>query len=97
VDGLETLLAAARRFCGALPDTRTGANRQYPRAEIGMAAFAVFFAQSPSFLAHQRHLVEGHGRSNAHTLQALTTYLVFSSWTELLQTLAFARPPPRPP
>jgi transposase len=56
VDGLETLLAAARRFCGALPDTRTGANRQYPRAEIGLAAFAVFFTQSPSFLAHQRHL-----------------------------------------
>ena len=30
-------------------------------------------------------------------LQALTSYLVFSSWTELLQTLAFLRPPPRPP
>jgi hypothetical protein len=37
-------------------------------AEIGLSAFAVFFAQSPSFLAHQRHLVEGHGRSNAQTL-----------------------------
>ena len=32
-----------------------------------------------------------------HTLQALTAYLIFSSWTELLETLAFARPPPRPP
>jgi hypothetical protein len=31
-----------------------------------------------------------------HTLQALTAYLIFS-WTELLDTLAFARPPPRPP
>jgi hypothetical protein len=30
------------------------------------------------------------------SLQALTTYLVFSSWTELLDTLAFARPPPSP-
>jgi hypothetical protein len=30
-------------------------------------------------------------------LQGLATYLVFSSWTELLQTLAFLRPPPRPP
>jgi hypothetical protein len=29
-------------------------------------------------------------------LQALTSYLVFSSWTELLHTLAFARPPPSP-
>jgi len=32
-----------------------------------------------------------------HNLQALSTYVVFSSWTELLETLAFARPPPRPP
>src|SRR4051794_35968796 len=30
------------------------------------------------------------------SLQALTSYLVFSSWTELLDTLAFARPPPSP-
>jgi hypothetical protein len=37
-------------------------------AEIGLSAFSIFFTQSPSFLAHQRHLVEGHGRSNAQTL-----------------------------
>jgi hypothetical protein len=37
-------------------------------AEFGLSAFSIFFAQSPSFLAHQRHLVEGHGRSNAQTL-----------------------------
>jgi hypothetical protein len=33
-----------------------------------MAAFAVFFMQSPSFLAHQRQLKEGHGRSNCESL-----------------------------
>lgn len=33
-----------------------------------MAAFSVFFAQSPSFLAHQRQLQEGHGRSNCESL-----------------------------
>jgi hypothetical protein len=32
-----------------------------------------------------------------HNLTALTTYLIFSSWQEVLQTLAFVRPPPRPP
>jgi hypothetical protein len=39
-------------------------------ADIGMAAFSVFFMQSPSFLAHQRQLQEGpgHGRSNCETL-----------------------------
>ena len=39
----------------------------------------------------------GPRRRFFHNLQALTTYLVFASWTELLETLAFARPPPRPP
>jgi len=37
-------------------------------ADIGLAAFSVFFMQSPSFLGHQRTLAEGHGRSNCQTL-----------------------------
>src|SRR5260370_1151567 len=43
-------------------------------ADIGMAAFAPFFMQSPSFLAHQRHLADGHGhgRSNCQTLFGMT-------------------------
>ncbi|MBB4265260.1 hypothetical protein GGD89_000875, partial [Roseospira visakhapatnamensis] len=42
--------------------------------DIGMAAFSVFFMQSPSFLAHQQALAEGpgRGRSNAHTLFGLS-------------------------
>jgi hypothetical protein len=31
------------------------------------------------------------------TMVAVTSYLIFSSWDELMQTLAFARPPPQPP
>ena len=30
-------------------------------------------------------------------LAAITTFLIFPSWEDLLQTLAFAKPPPRPP
>jgi hypothetical protein len=37
-------------------------------ADIGLAAFSVFFLQSPSFLGHQRALAEGHGQSNCQTL-----------------------------
>jgi hypothetical protein len=37
-------------------------------ADIGLSAFALFFMGSPSFLAHQRALEEGHGRSNCQTL-----------------------------
>ena len=37
-------------------------------ADIGLSAFSIFFMGSPSFLAHQRALAEGHGRSNCETL-----------------------------
>ena len=30
-------------------------------------------------------------------LAAITSYLIFSSWDDLFQTLAFAKPPPLPP
>jgi hypothetical protein len=41
-------------------------------ADIGLSAFSVFFMGSPSFLAHQRRLAEGHGRSNCQTLFSMT-------------------------
>jgi hypothetical protein len=50
------------------PDKRRGANTTYGMADIGMAAFSVFFMQSPSFLSHQRYFEEGHGRSNCASL-----------------------------
>jgi hypothetical protein len=55
-----------------LPDKRQGANGRYTMADIGLAAFSVFFMQSPSFLAHQRHLAQGQGRSNCESLFAMT-------------------------
>jgi len=36
--------------------------------EFALAAFAPFFMQHPSFLAHQRYLETGQGRSNCQTL-----------------------------
>ena len=65
---LDTLIGCLRRCCAALPDRRTGANARYTMADIGLSALSVFFLQSPSFLAHQRQLAEGHGRSNCQTL-----------------------------
>jgi hypothetical protein len=43
-------------------------NVTYGMGDIGMAAFSVFFMQSPSFLAHQQRLEHGHGRSNCASL-----------------------------
>ena len=39
----------------------------------------------------------GSRRQFFHDLAALTTFLLFSSWDDLIETLAFAKPPPRPP
>jgi hypothetical protein len=65
---LSSLLSALRSCCATFPDRRTGANRRYAMTDIGLSAFAVCFMQSPSFLAHQRQLARGQGRSNCHTL-----------------------------
>ena len=69
---LESLLGHLRQCCERLPDKRRGINTTYPIADIGMAAFSIFFMQSPSFLAYQRQLSEGHGLSNCETLFGLS-------------------------
>jgi hypothetical protein len=68
VDRLLSLLDRLRQGCETLPDKRHGANQTYAMTDIGMAAFSVFFMQSPSFLEHQQRLRDGHGRSNCETL-----------------------------
>lgn len=68
MERLEGYIAALRERCSGLPDKRTGSNGRYRMADIALAAFSVFFMQSPSFLAHQRAMAEARGRSNAHTL-----------------------------
>lgn len=72
MDRLETYITALRERCEALPDKREGRNVQYRMEDIGLAAFSVFFMQSPSFLAHQKALEEMRGRSNANTLFGMT-------------------------
>ena len=51
-----------------MEDKRSGTNSRYPMADIGMAAFSLFFMQHPSFLAFQRTLHENVGRDNTQTL-----------------------------
>ena len=65
-------LIAAPRHCGqTLPDGLHGNNGSYAMANFVVAAFASFFMQSPSFLAHQRYLATTHGRSISQTLFAV--------------------------
>lgn len=51
-----------------LTDKRTGQNVQYRVNDAAQAAFAIFFMQSASFLAGQRHLRQAKGQSNAETV-----------------------------
>lgn len=69
---LRPLIERLRGCCETFPDKRHGANLTYAIADVGMAAFSVFFMQSPSFLEHQRRLRDGHGQSNGETLFGLT-------------------------
>ena len=50
------------RLLDQLPDSRRGKNIQYSIKDATLAAFAVFFTQSPSFLAHQQTLLHAKGR-----------------------------------
>ena len=52
-----------------LPDYRKANNNtKYEIADAALAAYSVFFMQSPSFLAHQRDMQQRKGKDNAATL-----------------------------
>jgi hypothetical protein len=65
---LRSLLEGLRGVCGAFPDPRKGRGGNIAVADFGLSAFAMFFMQSASFLAFQRVLEKGQGRSNCQTL-----------------------------
>lgn len=62
------LLASIRQALECLPEHRRGKNTSYSLTEAGLSAFAVFYLQSPSFLAHQRDMQRQRGRNNAQSL-----------------------------
>ena len=65
---LASLLSGLKAVCAAFPDPRKGRSGNIAMADFGLAAFAMFFIQSVSFLSFQRTLEKGHGRSNCQTL-----------------------------
>ncbi len=65
---LSSLLSGLKAVCATFPDPRKGRGGNIPIADFGLSAFAMFFMQGASFLAFQRMLEKGQGRSNAQTL-----------------------------
>ena len=65
---LASLLSGLKAACAAFPDSRKGRGGNIAITDFGLAAFSMFFMQSSSFLAFQRALEKGQGRSNGQTL-----------------------------
>jgi hypothetical protein len=65
---IDTLLHAFEPVFEHLPEHRKGRNTTYAISDAVLSAFAVFFMQSPSFLAQQQVVQRQHGRNNAQTL-----------------------------
>jgi hypothetical protein len=57
-----------RAVFAGFPDVRKGRCGNIAMADFKLSAFALFFMQSASFLAFQRNLEKGQGRSNCRTL-----------------------------
>ena len=62
------LIQLFRQQFEQLPEHRKGNNTTYQISDAVLGAFAVFFTQSPSFLAYQRQMKRTKGRSNAESL-----------------------------
>jgi hypothetical protein len=70
---LQATMQRFQRRWSTLPDHHNPNNNQrYTIADGALAAFSVFFMQSPSFLAHQRLLQRREGRNNARSLFQVT-------------------------
>jgi hypothetical protein len=68
---LPSLLSGLKAVCATFPDSRKGRGGNIEIADFGLSAFSMFFMQSASFLAFQRSLEKGQGRSNGQTLFGL--------------------------
>ncbi len=62
------MLARLKGSLTEIPEHRSGKNKTYELADAGLAAFGIFFMQSPSFLAHQRDMQRRKGRNNADSV-----------------------------
>ncbi len=64
----DDLVSKLSHILGELPDHRQGKNITYSLSDAAKAAFAVFFTQTPSFLAYQQTVGLDKGRDNAKSL-----------------------------
>jgi len=68
-----TLLSFLTRAIEQFPDERDGERTRYSMQDIVRSVFAVFFTQSPSFLARQTLMQQARGMNNAATIFGVST------------------------
>ena len=69
----QEMVSSVHRSLEEVPEHRRGRNIRYEIADAGLAAFSVFFMQSPSFLAYQRQMEEQRAQNNARSLFGVET------------------------
>lgn len=70
------------------PDNRKGTNLSKEFKNAALGGFAIFFTQSPSFLAYQKTMQEMRGENNAQSLFGLTEILSDNHIRTLLDGVA---------
>ena len=81
------LLSLLNEAIDTAPDPRTGSNTQYSMHDFAICAFALFFMQSPSFLAFQRLMQQERGMNNAATLFAVRAIPTDAQIRTILDTI----------
>ena len=87
----QEMLDGLRQSLGGVPEQRAGRNTQYGIPDAGWGAFAVFYIQSPSFLAHQRDMQREKGQNNAPGLFGVERIPSDGQIRNLLDPVAAAR------
>ena len=84
----DTMVAELDNCFKRLPDHRRGVNTQYEIKDAAVAAFSVFFTQSPSFLSSQRLLQKRKGKNNLQRLFGVEKIPTITQTRNLLDPLA---------
>lgn len=83
-----SLVKKLHQVIETFPDCRIGKNISKDFKDAALGGFAVFFTQSPSFLAYQKNMQKSKGRNNAASLFGIKEILSDNHIRNLLDAVA---------
>jgi hypothetical protein len=84
----DSLVKKLHKAIETFPDNRKGTNLSKDFKNAALGGFAIFYTQSPSFLAYQRTMQETSGQNNAQSLFGITEILSDNHIRKLLDGVA---------